>query len=197
MSLPPKETDLVGILNNYETKIQELEFLVSTQDFDTGAGLIGPQGPQGLTGATGPQGSAATVTIGSVTTGAAGSSATVTNSGTSGAAIFNFTIPRGDTGAVGPAGPRGIDGGGPSPIGAIIKYGSASVPSGWLACDGSAVSRTTYSNLFAIIGTNYGAGNGSTTFNLPTAADSIIAYQDSGTSGGTSSATGARVMFFS
>lgn len=43
----------------------------------------------------------------------------------------------------------------------------ATAPSGWLICDGSAVSRTTYSGLFAAIGTTYGGGNGSTTFNLP------------------------------
>ena len=41
------------------------------------------------------------------------------------------------------------------------------VPSGWLLCNGNAVSRTTYADLFAVIGTNYGAGNGTTTFNLP------------------------------
>ena len=41
------------------------------------------------------------------------------------------------------------------------------VPNGWLACDGTAVSRTTYARLFAHIGTSYGVGNGSTTFNLP------------------------------
>lgn len=195
MSLPPKENDLVGILNDYERKIDDLEFLVSAKDFDTGSGLIGPQGPQGLTGSTGPAGPAATVSVGTVTTGAAGSSASITNSGTSSAAVLNFTIPRGNTGATGAEGPRGIDGGGPSPIGAIIQYGAATVPSGWLSCDGSAVSRTTYSGLFAIIGTAYGAGNGSTTFNVPNLSGYIIAYQDSGTSG-TSSATGARVIFF-
>ncbi|MCW8965596.1 MAG: phage tail protein [Candidatus Pacearchaeota archaeon] len=43
----------------------------------------------------------------------------------------------------------------------------ASVPSGYLECDGSAVSRTTYADLFAVIGTTYGVGDGSTTFNLP------------------------------
>lgn len=41
------------------------------------------------------------------------------------------------------------------------------VPTGWLLCDGEAVSRTTYADLFAVIGTNHGAGNGTTTFNLP------------------------------
>lgn len=43
----------------------------------------------------------------------------------------------------------------------------ATIPDGWLLCNGAAVSRTTYSKLFAAIGTKYGSGNGSTTFNLP------------------------------
>ena len=41
------------------------------------------------------------------------------------------------------------------------------VPSGWILCNGDAVSRTTYADLFAVIGTNYGVGNGTTSFNLP------------------------------
>lgn len=69
---------------------------------ETGAtGATGPQGPQGETGAQGPQGdagTAATITIGTVTTGSAGSSVVVTNSGSSTAAVLNFTIPKGDTG---------------------------------------------------------------------------------------------------
>lgn len=54
-----------------------------------------------------------------------------------------------------------------APIGFIAMYGGSSAPTGWLLCDGSAVSRTTYADLFTAIGVNYGAGNGSTTFNLP------------------------------
>jgi microcystin-dependent protein len=54
-----------------------------------------------------------------------------------------------------------------SPTGAIFAYGGPSAPAGWLICDGSAVSRTTYSLLFAVVGTAYGAGDGSTTFNVP------------------------------
>jgi microcystin-dependent protein len=46
-------------------------------------------------------------------------------------------------------------------------YAGSSVPSGWLFCDGTPVSRTTYANLFAAIGVTFGAGDGSTTFNLP------------------------------
>lgn len=64
-------------------------------------GLQGEQGPQGIQGDPGPQGTpgtAATITIGAVTTGAAGSNVVVTNTGTSTAAILNFTIPKGDQG---------------------------------------------------------------------------------------------------
>jgi len=53
------------------------------------------------------------------------------------------------------------------PVGEIIATGSATPPSGCLYADGSAVSRTTYADLFASIGTTYGAGNGTTTFNIP------------------------------
>jgi microcystin-dependent protein len=53
------------------------------------------------------------------------------------------------------------------PVGTILDYASAGVPSGALQCDGSAVSRTTYALLFAAIGTTWGAGDGSTTFNVP------------------------------
>ena len=53
------------------------------------------------------------------------------------------------------------------PVGAIIPYTKTTAPVNWLICNGSAVSRTTYSQLFSIIGTQYGEGDGSTTFNLP------------------------------
>lgn len=51
--------------------------------------------------------------------------------------------------------------------GLILPWGDSSIPSGFLECDGSAVSRSTYANLFAVIGTTHGSGDGSTTFNLP------------------------------
>lgn len=51
------------------------------------------------------------------------------------------------------------------PTGMISAFNN--VPEGWLQCNGAAVSRTTYAALFAVIGTKYGSGNGSTTFNLP------------------------------
>lgn len=53
------------------------------------------------------------------------------------------------------------------PAGTIVSYAGASVPAGWLLCNGANVSRTTYANLFNAIGTRWGAGNGSTTFTLP------------------------------
>lgn len=53
------------------------------------------------------------------------------------------------------------------PVGVIFPYSAASAPSGYLLCDGTAISRTTYSTLFAIVGTSYGVGDGSTTFNVP------------------------------
>jgi microcystin-dependent protein len=53
------------------------------------------------------------------------------------------------------------------PSGALMPFAGGGAPSGWLICDGSAVSRTTYSSLYAAIGATYGSGNGSTTFNVP------------------------------
>lgn len=53
------------------------------------------------------------------------------------------------------------------PPGTIIHYAGRTVPSGWLICNGAKVSRTTYADLFAAIGTTFGAGDGSTTFTLP------------------------------
>lgn len=53
------------------------------------------------------------------------------------------------------------------PVGLIVPFGGSKVPEGWLSCNGAAVSRETYSALFEVIGTLYGSGNGSTTFNLP------------------------------
>ena len=67
-----------------------------------------------------------------------------------------------------------------APVGVINPYGGSTAPTGWLICDGSAVSRTTYAALFAILGTTYGAGNGSTTFNLPNFKGKVPFGRDSG-----------------
>ena len=64
------------------------------------------------------------------------------------------------------------------PSGTMTAYGGSSAPSGWLLCDGSAVSRTTYASLFSAIGTTFGVGDGSTTFNLPDARGRVLAGKD-------------------
>ena len=56
---------------------------------------------------------------------------------------------------------------GSSPTGSITMFAGSTAPTGYLLCDGSAISRTTYSALYDVIGTTYGTGDGSTTFNLP------------------------------
>lgn len=55
----------------------------------------------------------------------------------------------------------------PIPVGTVIPYTSTTIPDGWLSCDGRALLRSEYIELFLVIGTTYGAGNGTTTFNIP------------------------------
>ena len=55
--------------------------------------------------------------------------------------------------------------------GIIVPWSDSVIPTGFLACNGAAVSRSTYAALFAVIGTNYGVGDGSTTFNVPDLTD--------------------------
>ena len=59
------------------------------------------------------------------------------------------------------------------PTATIVPWSSASVPSGFLECNGQAVSRTTYAALFAIVSTTYGSGDGSSTFNVPDLQDNV------------------------
>lgn len=54
-----------------------------------------------------------------------------------------------------------------TPTGSIVVFAGTSVPSGWLMCSGQAISRSTYSSLFSELGTTFGSGDGSTTFNVP------------------------------
>lgn len=65
-----------------------------------------------------------------------------------------------------------------SPIGTIKSFSGASAPQNFLLCYGQAISRTTYAALFAIIGTTYGVGDGSTTFNLPDLRGRTLAGKD-------------------
>ena len=61
------------------------------------------------------------------------------------------------------------------PIGAVIDFTGYTAPAGWMLCYGQAISRSTYAALFAIIGTNFGSGDGSTTFNLPDLRGRVVA----------------------
>lgn len=62
--------------------------------------------------------------------------------------------------------------------GGVIAFAGSTAPAGWLLCGGQAVSRTTFADLFAVIGTTYGAGDGSTTFNVPDLQGRVIAGKD-------------------
>jgi microcystin-dependent protein len=57
------------------------------------------------------------------------------------------------------------------PVGSTMRWKTSTAPAGWLVCGGQAVSRTVYSALFSLLGTTYGAGDGSSTFNLPNSTD--------------------------
>lgn len=76
------------------------------------------------------------------------------------------------------------------PTGGVIQWTTASAPTGFILCDGSAVSRTTYSGLFSLVGTTYGAGDASTTFNVPDTRDKwIVGKGSTYTLGATGGAT--------
>lgn len=64
------------------------------------------------------------------------------------------------------------------PVGTTTTFAGNTPPSGWLICDGSAISRETYATLFEVIGITYGAGNGATTFNLPNAIGKFFEGSD-------------------
>lgn len=85
--------------------------------------------------------------------------------GTTGQVLVKKTNADNDTEWIDPTG--GQASGDTLPIGSIMPYPKATAPENWLICDGSAISRTDYSELFNAIGTTFGEGDGSTTFNLP------------------------------
>jgi microcystin-dependent protein len=64
------------------------------------------------------------------------------------------------------------------PVGTVLSYAGSTAPTDWLLCFGQAVSRTTYAGLFAVVGTTYGAGDGSTTFNVPDLRGRVAAGKD-------------------
>ena len=74
--------------------------------------------------------------------------------------------------------------------GVVQLYAGSTAPSGWLICNGQAISRTTYAALFAVIGTTYGAGDGSTTFNVPNLVNRTVRGSNSlGKTGGADTVT--------
>lgn len=75
------------------------------------------------------------------------------------------------------------------PTGSIVMFAAATVPAGWLAADGSAVSRTTYASLFAVLGTAYGVGDGTTTFNVPNLTSKFPYGATPGATGGAATHT--------
>jgi microcystin-dependent protein len=60
------------------------------------------------------------------------------------------------------------------PTGTIVPWTDSTIATGFLECNGAAVSRSTYADLFAVVGTTYGAGDGSSTFNLPDLQDEVV-----------------------
>lgn len=81
------------------------------------------------------------------------------------------------------------------PSGVVMPFAGASIPSGWLPCDGSVVSRSVYADLFAVIGTVYGNGDGSTTFQVPDLRGRAVFGKDSmgGTAAGRLTSAGSSV----
>ena len=106
--------------------------------------------------------------------------ATLKTPPTGGANIYwDLVAKKGDPGAASNVpGPAGLDG---SPVGTISSFGFVTPPRGWLLCDGLAVSKVTYSDLFAVIGTNFGSGDGTTTFNVPDMRGRFILGAGAGT----------------
>lgn len=112
------------------------------------------------------------LTIGEVTTLEAGSDATASITGTGEEPVLNLGIPQGQEGKQGPKGDA-------NPAGTILLFAGSSAPEGYLLCQGQEVSRSTYSDLFNVIQTLYGAGDGSTTFNIPDLRSRVAVGMDS------------------
>lgn len=77
--------------------------------------------------------------------------------------------------------------------GSIIAHGSTTIPTGYTLCDGTAISRTTFADLFNVIGTTYGTGDGSTTFNVPDMRQRFVLGKAASGTGATLGATGGTI----
>lgn len=110
----------------------------------------------------------ASIVSGSVNSGTGHLTLTKSGGGTIDAGnVVGPTGATGATGAKGNTGNTGAQGASGFVVGAVVMYINATAPTGWKLCNGNGISRTTFAALFAIIGTTYGAGDGSTTFNVP------------------------------
>jgi microcystin-dependent protein len=78
-----------------------------------------------------------------------------------------------------------------NPTGGLMAFAGSTAPNGWLVCDGTAISRSTYSALYTVIGTTYGIGDGTTTFNLPDLRGRVPVGKNSGSFGTLGSTGGA------
>jgi microcystin-dependent protein len=83
--------------------------------------------------------------------------------------------------------------GGGVPVGGIVLWGTTTAPAGYVLCDGAAINRTTYAKLFAVIGTTYGVGNGTTTFNVPNLQGRFPLGKASAGTGSTLGGTGGAI----
>jgi len=79
------------------------------------------------------------------------------------------------------------------PTGAILAYGAAAAPSGYLLCDGTAVDRTVYAALFAVLSTTYGAGDGVSTFNVPDMRQKFVLGKATAGTGSTLGGSGGAI----
>jgi microcystin-dependent protein len=159
------------------------------------AGASGPAGPAGATGAAstvaGPTGAAGATGAASTVPGPAGATGPTGATGATGAApsTASFVQKAGDTmtGTLGVAEPTAAGHAATRnyvdarlPAGMIVQWLGAAAPAGWRICDGSAVSRTEFSDLFAVLGTAHGAGDGATTFNVPNLKGRVPVGRDLG-----------------
>lgn len=98
-----------------------------------------------------------------------------------GSFLVNVTIDRaGNLNAANTVTAAKFAGVGVCPTGSVVAYAFSYPPEGWLLCDGSAVSRTTYAGLFTLIGTTFGSGDGSTSFNVPNMGGQYVAGANNG-----------------
>lgn len=83
--------------------------------------------------------------------------------------------------------------GGWAPVGSVLAFAGAIAPPGWFLCNGQAISRTTWANLFNLVGTLYGIGDGSTTFNIPDLRQRFVLGKAASGTGSTLGGTGGTI----